>query len=141
MLLTELVAKQLEILKEVLPRMTRICVLFTSIAPSYGPTVHALQAAGTTLAAPGSSSYPGPPRKSSKKHSQQDGSRTGRWICRCCDAAHPLAPCDRLAELAREHRLPASMFGTRENVEAGGFMSYAPDLRDIGFGSLGNVHR
>ena len=35
-----------------------------------------------------------------------------------------------LAELALKHRLPG-MFGTRENVEAGGFMSYAPDLRDL----------
>jgi hypothetical protein len=35
---------------------------------------------------------------------------------------------ERLAELAQKHRLP-SMFGTRENVEAGGLMSYAPDLR------------
>ena len=35
----------------------------------------------------------------------------------------------RLAELALEHRLPG-MFGTKENVEAGGLMSYSADLRD-----------
>ena len=35
-----------------------------------------------------------------------------------------------LAELAVKHRLP-SMFGTRDNVEAGGLMSYAPDHRDL----------
>ena len=35
-----------------------------------------------------------------------------------------------LAELALKHRLP-SMFGTRENVEAGGLMSYAPDQIDL----------
>jgi putative ABC transport system substrate-binding protein len=34
-----------------------------------------------------------------------------------------------LAELSLKHRL-AGMFGTRENVEAGGLMSYAPDLLD-----------
>jgi putative ABC transport system substrate-binding protein len=33
----------------------------------------------------------------------------------------------RLAELAAKHRLP-SMHGVRENVEAGGLMSYGPDL-------------
>ena len=41
-------------------------------------------------------------------------------------ASHPA----RLAELALKHRLP-SMFVTREIVEAGGLMSYAPDLRDL----------
>jgi putative ABC transport system substrate-binding protein len=35
-----------------------------------------------------------------------------------------------LAELALKHRLPG-MFGTRDNVEAGGLMSYAPDHRDL----------
>ena len=35
-----------------------------------------------------------------------------------------------LAELALRHRLP-SMFGTKENVLAGGLMSYAPDALDL----------
>jgi putative ABC transport system substrate-binding protein len=37
---------------------------------------------------------------------------------------------ERLAELALKHRLP-SITSTRENVEAGGLMSYAPDLLDL----------
>jgi putative tryptophan/tyrosine transport system substrate-binding protein len=37
---------------------------------------------------------------------------------------------DFIAELALKHRLP-SMFGTRDNVAAGGLMSYAPDHRDL----------
>jgi putative ABC transport system substrate-binding protein len=35
-----------------------------------------------------------------------------------------------LAELALRHRLP-SMFGAKENVLAGGLMSYAPDALDL----------
>ena len=35
-----------------------------------------------------------------------------------------------LAELALEHRLPG-MFANRANVEAGGLMSYGPDLDDL----------
>jgi putative ABC transport system substrate-binding protein len=35
----------------------------------------------------------------------------------------------RLAELALKHRLP-TMFVVRDNVEAGGLMSYGPDLLD-----------
>ena len=36
----------------------------------------------------------------------------------------------RLAELALKHRLPG-MFGGKENVEAGGLMSYSADLNDM----------
>ena len=36
----------------------------------------------------------------------------------------------RLAELALKHRLP-TMFGTKENVEAGGLMSYGADRNDL----------
>jgi putative ABC transport system substrate-binding protein len=36
----------------------------------------------------------------------------------------------RLAELALKRRLPG-MFGTKENVEAGGFVSYGPDSNDL----------
>jgi putative ABC transport system substrate-binding protein len=35
-----------------------------------------------------------------------------------------------LAELALKHRLPG-MFGSRENVEAGGLMSYGADYDDL----------
>jgi putative ABC transport system substrate-binding protein len=37
----------------------------------------------------------------------------------------------RVAELAATHRLPA-MYFFRENVEAGGLMSYGPSLYDLG---------
>jgi putative ABC transport system substrate-binding protein len=36
----------------------------------------------------------------------------------------------RLAELAITHKLP-TMFGPRENVEAGGLLSYSPDRTDL----------
>jgi putative ABC transport system substrate-binding protein len=37
---------------------------------------------------------------------------------------------DLLAQLALKYRLP-SMFGTRDNIAAGGLMCYAPDLIDL----------
>jgi putative tryptophan/tyrosine transport system substrate-binding protein len=36
----------------------------------------------------------------------------------------------RFADLALKHRLPG-MFGTKENVEAGGLMSYGADFNDL----------
>jgi putative ABC transport system substrate-binding protein len=46
--------------------------------------------------------------------------------------ASPLTRSQRtlLAELSLKHRL-AGMFGTRENVKAGGLMSYATDLLEL----------
>ena len=46
--------------------------------------------------------------------------------------ASPLTRSQRtlLAELALKHRLPG-MFGSKENVEAGGLMSYAADFPDL----------
>src|SRR4029453_18498966 len=42
---TEVVVKDLEIMKQTLPRMTRIGVLVTLTAPSHRPALHALEAA------------------------------------------------------------------------------------------------
>jgi ABC-type uncharacterized transport system substrate-binding protein len=46
--------------------------------------------------------------------------------------ASPLTYSQRalLAELALKHQLPG-MFGTKENVEAGGLMSYSADIVDL----------
>ena len=49
LLLTDLVAKQLEILKEVVPRATRLGVLLTLTAPSHRPALQAVKAAGEKL--------------------------------------------------------------------------------------------
>jgi ABC-type uncharacterized transport system substrate-binding protein len=46
---TDLVPKQLEILKELLPQATRVGVLFGSTAPSHRPALEALQAASKKL--------------------------------------------------------------------------------------------
>src|SRR5204862_6854168 len=47
-LLSELVVKQLEVLKEVVPQSTRIGVLFSPGAPSHRPALKALETAAQT---------------------------------------------------------------------------------------------
>src|SRR4029450_4779380 len=47
--LTDLVAKQLEIFKEAVPQATRIGVLFSPTAPSHRPALQALETAGQKL--------------------------------------------------------------------------------------------
>ena len=49
MLMTELTAKGIEILKEVVPHATRFGVLFTPLAPSYVPLLQAADAVGAKL--------------------------------------------------------------------------------------------
>src|SRR5262245_57162326 len=128
MLATDLTAKGLEILKEVVPHATRFSVLFSPAQPSYAPALQAAEVASTTLGvvlhtvlaqAIGefSATFAAMAQKGDDGVFVAGSSLT---------ASHPV----RLAELALKHRLP-SMFVSREIVEAGGLMSYAPDLRDL----------
>jgi putative ABC transport system substrate-binding protein len=128
MLLNELVAKELEMMKEALPHMTRLGVLLTSAAPSHRPASQAAEAAAQKLQVQILT-------VSVLTAEDLDGALAtmarGR-VNGVLAVASPLtrAHRTRLAELLIKYRL-AGMFGTRENVEAGGLMSYAPDLVDL----------
>ncbi len=128
MLLTDLAAKELEIFKEALPDANHIGVLYTSTAPSHGPALEALATAAQRLGVrlkfiPVQSAGDYEAAFAVMTHDRLDGFLV---------IASSLSFSTRalLAELALEHRLP-SMFGTRDNVLAGGLMSYAPDHRDL----------
>jgi putative ABC transport system substrate-binding protein len=120
----EIRAKQLQLLKEALPKMSRVALLH-SVATTVG--LREYEAAGQTLAV-----------------------RVQVVEIRNRDALAPafaamareridalLVPADpflfterqRVAGLAREHRLPG-MYSTREFAEAGGLMSYAARLSE-----------
>ena len=128
MLLTELVAKELEIMKEALPHMTRVGVLLTATAPSHRPASNAVDAAAQQL---GLKVLKVPVRTAEDlpgAFAMMARERVNGFLA----VASPLTRSQRvlLAELSLKHRL-AGMFGTRENVEAGGLMSYAADLVDL----------
>jgi putative ABC transport system substrate-binding protein len=125
MLLTDLVAKQLEIMKQALPHMKRIGVMVTLTAPSHRPALHAVEATAQRL---GIQVLTVPVRTAEEldgAFAMMARERVNGFLF----VASPLTRSQRalLAELSLKHRL-AGMFGTRENVEAGGLMSYAPDL-------------
>jgi ABC-type uncharacterized transport system substrate-binding protein len=128
MILTDLVAKQLEVMKEAIPHMKRIGVLESLTAPSHRPAADALAAAAPKL---GVSLHMLPVQ------TVDDFERAFATMARehvsgvfVIGSAQTFAHRTRLAQLALKHQLP-SMFGPRENVEAGGLMSYAPDLREL----------
>ena len=90
-MLTELVPKELEILKEALPHIMRLGALFTSTAPSYRPTVQALESAGKTL---GIQVVIVPARAAEdfEEAFLNNVARAGRWFSRRGDAAYAFAP-------------------------------------------------
>ena len=128
MLLTELVAKELEILNEAIPKARRIGVLFSPNAPAHRPTLDSLATAAQTL----KMSLHMAPVSSADDFTGAFTSIEREGVEAFLVVASPLSLSQRvpLAELALKHRLPG-MFGIRENVEAGGLMSYGADLDDL----------
>jgi putative ABC transport system substrate-binding protein len=120
--------KRLELLIETAPAARTIGLLWSATAPSHGPVLEAAQVASTKLgielapvAAENSDDLDRAFRSMAEHHADA-----------VLVAASTFARVQRthLAELALKHRLP-SVFGARENVEAGGLMSYAPDHADM----------
>ena len=124
----ELTGKRLELLKEVVPKASRIAVLWHAADPSveraFKETRGAALALGLTVRSHAVSEV-----------AQLEGAfttisreRPGALIV----LPNPFAYINRtrIAELAAKARVPA-IYGHRENVEAGGLMSYATDVRDV----------
>jgi putative ABC transport system substrate-binding protein len=125
---TDIAAKEFEILKEIVPHATRFGVLFTPTAPSHVLFLQTAEASGVNLhirlyKAPVNSGGDFEAMFAAMALERVDGVVVhGAALT----AAHGV----RLAELALKHRLP-TMFLVRENVEAGGLMSYGPDVFDL----------
>jgi putative ABC transport system substrate-binding protein len=125
---TELVVKDLEIMKQTLPRMTRIGVLVTLTAPSHRPALDALEAAAPKLGVQLVTVPVRTPEDLNGAFATMSRERVSGVLVpgSSLTASHRA----RLAELVLKHRLP-SMFTQREVVEAGGLMCYAPDVLDL----------
>jgi putative ABC transport system substrate-binding protein len=111
--LTDVVAKQLEILKEAVPQATRIGVLFSPSAPSHRPAVQALETAGVGLGV----SFVMVPIRAVEDFGSAFATMARQQVGGLVVPAVSLTLSyrERLAELALEHRLPG-MFGAKENV-------------------------
>ena len=123
MALTDIAAKELEILKEAVPHVTRIGVLWNPTTPSNPYVLKAVEAAGRSLRV------------------EPDGPRTvedfeGVFAMLARERAEVFSSVGRrsrnsqrapLAALALQHRLPG-IFMNKANVEAGGLMSYGSDF-------------
>jgi putative ABC transport system substrate-binding protein len=128
MLLTELAAKELEILKEAVPQATQIGVLWDPTTPSHRRAMPAVEAAGEKLGV----QLVVVPARTVDDFEGAFSTMSRERVAGILVVASPLAYSQRvpLAELALKHRLPG-MFGTKENAEAGGLMSYSADILDL----------
>lgn len=124
--LIDIVGKQFQLLKSVVPTARRIAALTSST--SQGPFQSAYQAAAAQLHL---EIVPVPARLS-----EDLVPAFASMVKAHADAVHvlvyelSLSEAGRIAALAVQARLPA-IYGERGNVQAGGLMSYGPDNEDL----------
>jgi putative ABC transport system substrate-binding protein len=125
---SDLAAKQLELLKEAVPGLSRVVALWNPADPGAGVALGESQDAARRLGLTlqvwevrGSQDFLGLDARLSRE-------RPGALLA----VQDPLIAGYRevIVELAAKHRLPA-MYGLREFVDAGGLMSYGANVPDL----------
>jgi putative ABC transport system substrate-binding protein len=124
----ELSAKRLELLKEILPRLARVAVLYTR-DPRVDPTLKELKAAAGALGIRLQTLEVRGPQDFDQAFAAMAKERADALLL--LPTALSPAHGARLADLALKRRLPAIVQG-REIVAAGALMAYAADWTDMG---------
>jgi putative ABC transport system substrate-binding protein len=126
---TELNLKQLQLLQELLPRLTRVAVISNPDTPSHRPALAEIARASKTLGlqvhvleAATLEAFQG---------SCQEAVRAGDQALLVLTSPVTIAGHERIGSIVAEAGLP-SMFGNRASVEAGGLIGYGPDLDELG---------
>jgi putative ABC transport system substrate-binding protein len=125
---TEINVKSLELLKETVPGLSRVAVIFDPATPSHGVGLKAVEVAAPAL---GLRIQPVGVRSASEfagAFSAIVRERAGAVLV--LNTPIFVAGAKPLAELALMHKLP-SLFGARTQVEAGGLMSFGSDSADL----------
>jgi len=133
----ELVTKRLELLKEAVPRATRIGVLLNPGNPANGPVIKAMEPAAKALQVELQHVEVGSSKEFESTFVTMARRRVDALVI--VDDATFIAHARRLADLAAQHRVPA--IGFREYVEAGGLMAYGISLPDLWRGAASFVDR
>jgi putative tryptophan/tyrosine transport system substrate-binding protein len=128
MLLTELVAKGLEMMTEALPQAHRIGVLWNPTTPSHARALQSVETAAEKLGL----TLQMVPARSLEDFDGAFATMAQERVGGFLAVGSPLFLGQRvpLAALALKHRLPG-MFPFKEHVVAGGFMSYGADPSDL----------
>lgn len=124
----ELSVKQLEVLKEVVPTVTRVAVLVNPANPDTGPAVKGLEAAAQVLGVQQQVLEVRDPNEFDNAFTAMSKERAGALFV----LGDPMfiTHRTRIVGLVAKSRLPA-MYGNREFVDIGGLMFYGATLSDI----------
>jgi putative ABC transport system substrate-binding protein len=127
-MMTETNVKGLELLKQAVPGLSRVAVIWDPATPSHRPGLKAVEAAGPALGLRIQPVAVSNAAEFDSAFSAMVQERAGGVLV----LSTPLfmGGARQLAELAMKHKLP-TMFGPREHVEAGGLLSYSPDRADL----------
>jgi putative ABC transport system substrate-binding protein len=123
----DLVGKQLQLLKEAVPRLSRVAVLSNPTHPTARLLLREAEVAARSLNV-----------RLHVMEARVSGEFAGGFSAATKESAHALIVLSdpmffgertRIAELATKHRLPA-IFAQREHAEAGGLMAFGANLRE-----------
>ncbi len=123
----EIVGKQLELLKEMVPRVSRVAVLWNPTNTGHSLSLREAKVAARSLGVQLQLLEARRPDEFEGAFAAMTRERAGALLV-LGDGMFLLHP-TRIADLAAKSRLPA-MYGLREFVDAGGLMAYAHSLRD-----------
>jgi putative ABC transport system substrate-binding protein len=128
LMLTETNVKGLELLKEALPDLSRVAVMYEPATPSHAPGLEAAKEAGPIL---GLSILP-VPAASAADFDNAFATMSQERAQAVLVLSTPLfiAGARPLAELGLKFKV-ASLYGPKEHALAGGLMSYGPDRADL----------
>ena len=124
----ELFGKELELLREIVPKVHRVAILSNPGNPSQGLSIRAVKGAAESLRMQLQFLEARGPNEFDGAFAAMAKDRVGALLV-VADTLF-LVHRTRLADLAARSRLPAA-YGFRDNVEAGGLMSYGPSLPDL----------
>ena len=125
--LTDSTGKRLEVLREFLPGLRRVAILFNAANPLTAPELNTAQAAAATL---GLDTVKCEIRRAEDIAPAIEAIRGNAEALYVC--IDPLVNTNgvRINALALAARLP-TMHSSRDNIDAGGMISYGPDVTDL----------
>lgn len=122
----DLTGKRLELLKELLPKLSRIAILVRAGIPAHAQYVKEAELAARTLGVQLQVLAVRDPGDFEGAFSAARGASALLQVDDAVFTAHRI----QIAELALKNRLP-TMYGFSDMVEAGGLMAYGPHYEDL----------
>jgi putative tryptophan/tyrosine transport system substrate-binding protein len=134
----ELFTKQVQLLKEAIPSVSRVAVLWNPSNPGHEPRLKSIEIAARSLKMQARTLPVGAPEQLDGAFASMTTARTDALLV-VADAMFVLHR-GRIAELAMKARLPA-IYGNVEHAEDGGLMAYAASYDDLCRRGAGYVDR